>query len=146
MIINVGASAGTVGYSNKKFWSSDGCYTLSHIDGVISKYVYYYLKSNEHHFQSKVRKAGIPTLDSYVIEDFNIVIPELTLQKKIVHVLDNFEMVCSDLNIGLPAEIEARKKQYEYYRDSLFKYLETRNVDFVERERERERERNHSIS
>ena len=42
--------------------------------------------------------------------------------KKLVQVLDNFDAICSDLNIGLPAEIEARHKQYEYYRDKLLTF------------------------
>ena len=51
--------------------------------------------------------------------------PALRIQKRISDVLDNFEKICNDLNIGLPAEIEARKKQYEYYRDVYFKFSET---------------------
>jgi hypothetical protein len=46
------------------------------------------------------------------------------MQKKMINVLDNFETICSDLNIGLPAEIEARQKQYEYYRDKLLSFKE----------------------
>ena len=42
--------------------------------------------------------------------------------KKLVQVLDNFDAICTDLNIGLPAEIEARQKQYEYYRDKLLTF------------------------
>ena len=60
--------------------------------------------------------------------------PKLELQIKIANVLDNFDAICSDLNIGLPAEIEARKKQYEYYRDLLLTFAETGNFqkkDFV---------------
>ena len=141
MIINVGASAGTVGYCKDKFWSSDGCFCISKNENILSKYLYYYLKSNEMYFQSKVRRAGIPTLDNFIVEDYEVSIPPLNIQTKIVHVLNHFESICKDLNIGLPAEIEARKKQYEYYRDALLNFAETGNVDFVERERERERER-----
>ena len=65
--------------------------------------------------------------------------PSLNVQKRLVEVLDNFEKICSDLNIGLPAEIEARQKQYEYYRDALLSFDNSYFVN-VERERERERE------
>ena len=44
------------------------------------------------------------------------------MQQRIVNVLDNFDAICSDLKIGLPAEIDARKKQYEYYRDKLLSF------------------------
>ena len=42
----------------------------------------------------------------------------------IVNVLDNFDAICTDLSSGLPAEIEARQKQYEYYRDKLLSFEE----------------------
>ncbi|MFR8401522.1 MAG: hypothetical protein ACLVBX_05495 [Faecalibacterium prausnitzii] len=54
--------------------------------------------------------------------------PTLEVQQRLVEVLDNFEKICSDLNIGLPAEIEARQKQYEYYRDKLLTFAETGNT------------------
>lgn len=56
-----------------------------------------------------------------------ITVPSLDVQNRIVNVLDNFEKICSDLNIGLPAEIEARQKQYEYYRDKLLSFKEHKN-------------------
>ena len=51
-------------------------------------------------------------------------VPSMDVQERIVEVLDNFEAICTDLNIGLPAEIEARQKQYEYYRDKLLSFKE----------------------
>lgn len=72
-----------------------------------------------------------------------IPVPSLNVQKRLVEVLDNFEKICSDLNIGLPAEIEARQKQYEYYRDALLSFDNSYFVN-VERERERERDEWHS--
>jgi type I restriction enzyme S subunit len=51
-----------------------------------------------------------------------IPLPPLDVQQRLVNVLDNFDAICSDLNIGLPAEIEARQKQYEYYRDKLLSF------------------------
>ena len=124
MIINVGASAGTVGYSKTEFWSSDGCFCLDHCNEYIARFLYYYLKSQENVLQSRVRFAGIPTLDSKVIE--NIKIPAISLkeQKHIVDILDRFDKLCNDISEGIPAEIEARKKQYEYYRDKLLTFKE----------------------
>ena len=51
-----------------------------------------------------------------------IPVPSMEIQERIVNVLDNFDAICSDLNIGLPAEIEARQKQYEYYRNMLLSF------------------------
>ncbi len=51
-------------------------------------------------------------------------IPPLDVQQRIVTILDHFDTLCNDLTSGLPAEIEARKKQYEYYRDKLLSFKE----------------------
>ncbi|MFZ1845466.1 MAG: restriction endonuclease subunit S, partial [Saprospiraceae bacterium] len=77
MIINVGASAGTVGYSDVDFWSSDGCYCLEHSELLNNKFLYYYLIGKQNFLQSRVRKAGIPTLDGLVVEKLQIAIPPL---------------------------------------------------------------------
>ncbi len=58
------------------------------------------------------------------LSEYKLSVPSIMVQKKIVDVLDNFESICSDLNIGLPAEIEARQKQYEFYRDALLTFAE----------------------
>ena len=67
--------------------------------------------------KSKVVHSNIPA-----IEEISIPLPSLDVQERYANVLDNFEAICSDLNIGLPAEIEARQKQYEYYRDKLLTF------------------------
>ena len=70
--------------------------------------------------KSKVVHSNVPS-----IEQITIPLPSLDVQKRYADVLDNFEKICNDLNIGLPAEIEARKKQYEFYRDLLLTFAET---------------------
>lgn len=122
MIINVGASAGSVGFSKDDFWSSDGCYCLDLNDTVISKYVYHALLIQESTLRSKVRHAGIPTLDAAVIDKLAIPLPPLAEQERIVAILDRFDTLVNDISQGLPAEIAARKKQYEYYRDKLLTF------------------------
>lgn len=56
----------------------------------------------------------------------NIPIPVFTFseQQQIVEILDRFDKLCNDISEGLPAEIEARQKQYEYYRDKLLTFKE----------------------
>ena len=49
-------------------------------------------------------------------------IPPLSEQHRIVSILDRFEALASDLTAGIPAELEARRKQYEYYRDKLLNF------------------------
>ncbi len=92
-------------------------------------------------FWSQVRKnvhgAAKVNLNTGWLKEFRISLPPLETQERIVHVLDNFEAICTDLNIGLPAEIEARKKQYEYYRDLLLTYVETGNMLETDRQTDR---------
>lgn len=118
MIINVGASAGTVGFCDKAFWSSDGCFCLSHSADVQSKFAYYYLSNNQKDFVSKVRHAGIPTLDAKVIRDYVIPVPPIEVQDEIVRILDTFSAHAAELQ----AELQARKEQYEYYRNLLLTF------------------------
>ena len=121
MIINVGASAGTVGFCEEDFWSSDGCFCLSHNDSVIHpKYLYYYLAKHQISIQSRVRKAGIPTLDAGAVMDILISLPPLEIQSRIVEVLDKMTTLTAELE----AELEARKQQYEYYRNKLLTFSE----------------------
>ena len=68
------------------------------------------------------------SLTGNTIAQYRMTIPPLDIQSRIVNVLDNFEKICSDLKIGLPAEIEARQKQYEYYRDKLLTFAENGNT------------------
>lgn len=122
MIINVGASAGTVGYSDKEFWSSDGCYCLSKSESAIPKFMYYLLQKRESELKSRVRYAGIPTLDSDVIKKMQIALPPLAEQARIVSILDKFEALTTSLSDGIPAEQAAQQKRYEYYRDLLLTF------------------------
>ena len=122
MVINVGASAGTVGYSSKEFWSSDGCFCFSHCEQLNQKYLFYALQSMENSIKGQVRKAGIPTLDNKVVEKLKIPIPSLAEQQRIVSILDKFETLTTSISEGLPKEIELRRKQYEYYRNQLLSF------------------------
>lgn len=73
--------------------------------------------------KSKVVHSNVPS-----IEQIEIPLPSLDVQKRYAEVLDNFEKICNDLNIGLPAEIDARQKQYEFYRNLLLTFAETGNI------------------
>ncbi|EMS3560589.1 TPA: restriction endonuclease subunit S [Escherichia coli] len=121
MIINVGASAGTVGYSTVDFWSSDGCFCLEHNELLNNRFLYFALIGYQSLLKSKVRVAGIPTLDAIVVNKLLIPIPcpenpekSLAIQSEIVRILDKFT--------ALTAELNMRKKQYNYYRDQLFSF------------------------
>ena len=86
---------------------------------VLNKYLYYFYQTSPW----KIDMGGtIERLYNENIEKTIIPLPPLEVQKRIVGVLDNFEKICNDLNIGLPAEIEARQKQYEFYRNFLLTF------------------------
>ena len=58
------------------------------------------------------------------IGKINILVPPLEEQQRIVNILDKFDKLVNDISVGLPAEIEARRKQYEYYRNKLLSFEE----------------------
>ena len=122
-IISAGA-AGEIGYSKEDFWAADDCLIVYDTKNILNKYIYYYLLLKQDYIKSNVRKASIPRLSRNIIENLEIPIPSKERQERIVYILDKFDKLCSDLLDGLPAEIEARQKQYEYYRDKLLTFKE----------------------
>ena len=97
---------------------------------ISNRYYWHFSKSNQYWRQAEklVSKGGQQQFNTNAVERVVVPVPPLDVQNRIVEVLDNFEKICSDLNIGLPAEIEARQKQYEYYRDKLLTFAETGNT------------------
>lgn len=89
-------------------------------------YLQYFFDNTISKILNSVARGGaiknVPSVEE--LKAIKIPIPTLEVQQRLVEVLDNFEKICSDLNIGLPAEIEARQKQYEYYRDKLLTFKE----------------------
>ena len=64
----------------------------------------------------------IARLYNDILRSAKIIVPSLAEQERIVSILDKFDALCNDLSSGLPAEIEMRQKQYEYYRDKLLSF------------------------
>ena len=96
---------------------------------VMSKYYFHYMKAKFlPYIQKTMFQGSVASIRRPMLNAFPVPVPPLDVQNRIVNVLDNFEKICSDLNIGLPAEIEARQKQYEYYRDKLLTLAETGNT------------------
>lgn len=91
-----------------------------------SRYVAYYLQSSE----GKRKLASITTggtvkhILASKMKKIIVPFPPIEEQHRIVAILDRFDTLCNDLSSGLPAEIEARRKQYEYYRDRLLNFKE----------------------
>lgn len=91
---------------------------------VTNKFLYHFYQTNPWNASSG---TTIKRLYNNNIREIKIPIPPLEVQEKIVKILDKFESLTHDLQEGLPAEIQARAKQYEYYRNQLltFKKLES---------------------
>ena len=68
------------------------------------------------------KTSSMKNLTMENIRKFQVPIPPLETQAKIFSILDRFDALCHDLTQGLPAEIAARKKQYEYYREKLLTF------------------------
>ena len=85
---------------------------------VDTKYLYYCLKGKQY----SVPMGGIPQLTAPKLKNVKIPVPNIEEQQSIVDILDRFDSLCNDITTGLPAEIEARQKQYEFYRDKLLSF------------------------
>ena len=120
-VIGAGA-AGEIGYSYVDYWAADDCFTFVCDDKLNQRYLYFLLMSKQACLKNNVRKSSIPRLPRIALENMEIPVPPLEEQEHIVSILDRFDKLCNDISEGLPAEIEARQKQYEYYRDKLLTF------------------------
>ncbi|HAS06046.1 MAG TPA: restriction endonuclease subunit S, partial [Eubacterium sp.] len=91
-------------------------------------YIYYACTTLYPHFLNLTQGSKLAMANLTFVRGLKISVPPIDVQNRLVNVLDNFESITSDLSIGLPAEIEARKKQYEYYRDALLTYASTGKI------------------
>jgi type I restriction enzyme S subunit len=116
---------GYVGYQKKKFWLGPLCYKIqSKRQNVLTKYLYYFLSNSTDKLLVLKKEGGIPAINRADLINLSVVVPSIEEQERIVSILDRFDTICNDLSTGLPAEIEARQKQYEYYRDKLLSFKE----------------------
>ena len=117
-----GASAGFVSYWDEPIFITDGFGYEVKKEVAIPKYLYYVLKNKEIELNGMKRGAGVPHVSGERLGEINLPVPPIEEQKCVVSILDRFDAICNDLTSGLPAEIEARRKQYEYYRDKLLNF------------------------
>ena len=115
----------TVVYDGKPaYYQDSNIVWLEHNEDIIlNKYLYYVYQTNPW----KISRGGtIARLYGESISKTIIKIPPLPVQQEIVDILDRFDNLCNSISTGLPAEIELRNKQYEYYRDKLLNFKEKR--------------------
>lgn len=120
-------------------WSIDGGgrffyrpaerYSVTNVSGwlkvfdksISTKFLFYQLETLWTKKSFDYTKKAHP---SVIRREYTIAIPPITEQQRIVSILDKFDCLVKDLSSGLPAEIAARHKQYEYYRDGLLSFKE----------------------
>ena len=106
-------------YYEKPFTFKNEMWAYTHENKTAVKYLYYVLKNNMEKFREAASGMGsLPQISLKVTEDFLIPVPPLPVQSEIVRILDNFT--------ELTAELTARKKQYEFYRDKLLTFGDVR--------------------
>ena len=100
----------------------DACCILHHDQNP--RYISHFLRTHNYHLQMKkyVKNGKISSLPSSGLANALIPIPSLEEQERIATILDKFYALTTDITAGLTAEIEARRKQYEYYRDQLLTF------------------------
>lgn len=105
-----GAGAGFVQFFNNPIYAND-CFTIKGINGISTKYLYYYLSNKQNYIYSTKKGGGVPHVHISDIENMMVPVPPLPVQEEIVKILDKM----TDYVTELKAELKARNMQYEYY-------------------------------
>ena len=109
---------------DKQICSTGFCVLRSNTELIFPKFLYHQISSTNFYKYIERMQTGstYPSVTDKNVKKYKIPIPSLSEQKRIVNILDNFDKLCNDICEGIPAEIEARQKQYEYYRDKLLTF------------------------
>lgn len=103
----------------------DGWLAISKFnDSFVPDFLYHLLRSASVQAEFARRAGGgtVQNLNADIVKAIVVPVPPLEVQVRIVAILDKFDTLVNDLNVGLPAELAARRKQYEYYRDRLLTF------------------------
>lgn len=116
-----GAHCGSVSFAFGDYYATEHAVVVNDLKRNFNKRFLFHILQYANLNQYKTAGAQ-PGLSVASLNKVEVIMPTIIIQDKIAKVLDYFEYICSDLNIGLPTEIELRKKQYEYYRDKLLSF------------------------
>ncbi len=108
-----------VNWASGKIWVNDHAHVLQTKNELKLKFLYFYLQTID---VSYCVAGTPPRINQENLKKITIPIPPLEIQQEIVKILDQFSILTTDLLAGIPAEIEARKKQYQYYREKLLTF------------------------
>ena len=119
-----GATAAKVAINAIPLTTNQACCNLQ-IDPEVADYRYvFYWVANEYERLKAKGEGSQSNLNAKKVKDYPIPVPSLDRQREIVTTLENFDAITTNLSVGLPAELRARRKQYEYYRDKLLTFEE----------------------
>jgi type I restriction enzyme S subunit len=95
-------------------------------DSYVADYLYYLLRSApvQEEFKRRAGAGTVQNLNAEIVRSVEIPLPPREVQERVVALLNRFDALVNDISIGLPAELAARRKQYEYYRDKLLTFKE----------------------
>lgn len=117
-----GALCGNINYATGNFYATEHAVVVESKGDYLQRFLYYLLISmNLNQYKSQGAQPGLAVGN---LENLVAPVPSIKEQEHIVTILDRFDALCTDLSSGLPAEINARQKQYEYYRDKLLTFKE----------------------
>ena len=105
----------------------EGVYILKpKIDLINPVFLMYLMKSNymRNIYSNYIVGSPVSSIPMKDLKNVEFDLPSIEEQEKIVRILDRFDKLCSDISEGLPTEMEARQKQYEYYKDKLLTFKE----------------------
>lgn len=117
-----GATVGRVAINKIPLTTNQACANIEINEKIASyRYVFHYLSSKYEYIKSL--GAGSQTnINAGIVKKILIPIPPLSVQERIVSILDKFDTLTTSISEGLPKEIELRRKQYEYYRERLLSF------------------------
>lgn len=122
-----GATTGKIGvnHTDKVYYLNQRVGKFSPKTGIDKRYLYHLLLQNSNKLlEISVGSGAQPNLSSEKMKKLTARVPGLSEQKRIATILDKLDTLCNDISEGLPAEIGARQKQYEYYRGKLLTFKE----------------------
>lgn len=104
--------------------STGYCVLRANSSQVLPKWIYYNISTSvfNEYVEKNQEGSAYPAISDTKVKAFKIPVPKISEQERIVAILDKFEALVSDISVGLPAELAARRKQYEYYRSKLLTF------------------------
>ena len=112
-------TAGYIDWQKTAFWANDVCYSVIPDNCILNRYLYHALLNQQTLLYTMRTDAVPPCLPLDRFQSITIPLPPLAVQQEIVRILDSFTELTAELNEKLAAELTARRKQYEHYRDEL---------------------------